>query len=160
MRLKSKDQNIWFTSDTHYWHNNLTSGVSNWTDKEKCRDFNTVEEMSSHMVAQINKYVKEDDILFFLGDWSFGGIANVWNFRKQLNVKTIHLILGNHDHHIEFQKHELPNVRRVEPYSEEFEDGKGIGLTLKSSSTTEAHFALNVNGKKSSHKLNKENYKS
>jgi len=44
-------------------------------------------------------------------------------------------------------------VKGVVAHVEEFEDGKGIGLTLKSSSTTEAHFELNVNGKKSSHKL-------
>jgi type III restriction enzyme len=44
-------------------------------------------------------------------------------------------------------------VKGVVAHVEEFEDGKGIGLTLKSSSTAEAHFELNVNGKKSSHKL-------
>lgn len=127
MKLKSKKQNIWFTADTHYWHNNLTKSVSRWSDKTECRDFESVANMSIHMVNQINEYVKEDDILFFLGDWSFGGISNVWNFRRQLNVKTIHFIIGNHDHHIEFQNHELPNVRRAAPYSTEFEHFKPVG---------------------------------
>ena len=44
-------------------------------------------------------------------------------------------------------------VKGVVAHVEEFEDGKNIGLTLKSSSTVEANFELNVNGKKSSHKL-------
>ncbi len=44
-------------------------------------------------------------------------------------------------------------VKGVVAHVEEFDDGKGIGLTLKSSSTVEANFELNVNGKKSSHKL-------
>ena len=39
-----------------------------------------------------------------LGDWSFGGIKNIYEFRKRLHVKTIHLILGNHDVHIEKNK--------------------------------------------------------
>ena len=74
-------------------------------DKEvSCRKFNTTREMSLHMINQINKYVKEDDILFHCGDWSFSGIENILNLRKQLNVKTIHHINGNHDHHISDNK--------------------------------------------------------
>lgn len=94
---------IWFTSDTHYWHRNIAGpSVSVW--KGGYRNFTDEVEMSRHLVKQINKYVDADDILYHLGDWSFGGIQNIWNFRKQLNVKTIHLILGNHDHHIEADK--------------------------------------------------------
>jgi calcineurin-like phosphoesterase family protein len=101
MKLDSKKSNIWFTSDTHYWHKNITLGESVWPNKEQnCRKFNTTQEMSRHIVKQINTYVAEDDILFHLGDWSFGGINNIWNFRKQLRCQNIHLIFGNHDHHI------------------------------------------------------------
>ena len=82
--------------------------------------------MSRHLVKQINHYVAEDDILFHLGDWSFGGIENIWNFRKQLRVKKIHIIPGNHDHHI-IRNDVLPNVHRAEPYSMYFVDGKPIG---------------------------------
>jgi calcineurin-like phosphoesterase family protein len=60
--------------------------------------------MSIELVKQINKTVDKNDILYNLGDWSFGGINNIWNFRKQINCKNIHLILGNHDHHIEHNK--------------------------------------------------------
>lgn len=95
------DRDIWFVSDTHYWHKNITYGESVWPEKEKnCRRFDTTQEMSRHIVKQINTYVKEDDILFFLGDWCFGGINNIWNFRKQLRCKNIHFVYGNHDHHI------------------------------------------------------------
>lgn len=101
IKLNSKEIKIWFISDTHYGHTNIVSGVSRWSDIDvSCRQFNTVEEMSQHLVGQINKYVGEDDILFHLGDWSFGGIENIWNFRKQIKCKNIHLILGNHDKHI------------------------------------------------------------
>ena len=49
--------------------------------------------------------MKENDILYHLGDWSFGGLNQIWEFRKRLNCKKIHLILGNHDHHIENNKY-------------------------------------------------------
>ena len=99
--ILEEGKKIWFTSDIHYWHKNITYGDSVWCDKEvSCRKFDTTREMSLHMVNQINKYVKEDDILFHLGDWSFSGIKNILNLRKQLNVKTIHHINGNHDQHI------------------------------------------------------------
>lgn len=53
--------------------------------------------MTEHLIAQINKYVQQDDVLYFLGDWTFGGIDKIWKFRQRLNVRTIHLIYGNHD---------------------------------------------------------------
>lgn len=101
---------IWFTSDTHFQHKNIVLGVSEWDDKEKsCRKFATLEEMNELIVKNINDVVKEDDILYHLGDWSFGGIENIWKFRKQIKCKNIILIPGNHDHHIKKNK-ELPNV--------------------------------------------------
>ena len=101
--------NIWFTSDSHWGHKNLCLGVSEWDDKEKsCRNFQTLEEMNELIVNNINKYVKADDILYHLGDWSFGGIENIWEFRKQIKCKNIYLVPGNHDHHIKNNKL-LPN---------------------------------------------------
>ena len=97
--------NIWFTSDTHHSHKNICIGVSDWDDKEKsCRNFQTLEEMNELIVTNINKCVKEDDILYHLGDWSFGGINNIWEFRKQIKCKNIYLVPGNHDHHIKKNK--------------------------------------------------------
>ena len=64
--------------------------------------------MNELIVNNINKYVKEDDILYHLGDWSFGGIENIWEFRKLINCKNIYLVPGNHDHHIKSNKI-LPN---------------------------------------------------
>lgn len=99
---------IWFTSDSHYGHHNICKSVSNWNNKDGCRDFATLEEMNDKIVDVINIHVKEDDTLYHLGDWSFGGIDNVWNFRKRIKCENITLILGNHDDHI--RKHKiLPN---------------------------------------------------
>ena len=53
--------NIWFTSDTHYGHTNISGPkISNWSSGY--RDFNSVHEMNMALVDGINKYVKEDDM--------------------------------------------------------------------------------------------------
>lgn len=91
--------NIWFTSDTHFGHTNIAGPkISNWSSGY--RDFNSVHEMNMALVNGINKYVKEDDILYHLGDWSFGGVHNILQFRNLIICKNVHLILGNHDQHI------------------------------------------------------------
>lgn len=103
--------NIWFTSDTHFGHKNIVRGCSSWENKDRCRDFDTLEEHNQVMVDNINAVVKQDDTLYHLGDWSFGGVKNIWEFRKQLNVAVIHFIPGNHDHHI-LKNRILPNVSK------------------------------------------------
>jgi calcineurin-like phosphoesterase family protein len=98
-------QQLFFTSDTHYSHSNICSATTNWKDAEdKTRAFASLEEMNDTIVNNINNKVGEDDVLFDLGDWSFGGFENIEKFRKRIKCKNIHLILGNHDHHIERDK--------------------------------------------------------
>jgi len=99
-----KGQNLFFTSDTHYSHTNICRGVSNWGPGSRTRDFDTLDAMNAKMVDNINRMVGEDDILFHLGDWSFGGYENIEEFRNRIVCKNIHLLLGNHDHHIERDK--------------------------------------------------------
>jgi len=99
--------NIWFSSDFHLGHKNISGkNESKWGSG--FRDFSSLNEMNETIVKNINKTCKENDILYFLGDFTFGGIDNIWNFRKQLNVKTIHFIIGNHDEKIVENK-VLPN---------------------------------------------------
>ena len=75
--------NIWITSDTHFGHTNIVGPeISSW--KSGYRDFKSLHEMNMALVDGINKYVKEDDILYHLGDWSFGGAQNILQFRKYI----------------------------------------------------------------------------
>jgi calcineurin-like phosphoesterase family protein len=60
--------------------------------------------MNSHLIANINEVVAQDDILFHLGDWSFGGFEQIQIFRDSIFCKNVHIITGNHDHHIENNK--------------------------------------------------------
>ena len=102
----NKNQNIWFSSDFHYGHGSIVKGVSRWENKNGCRDFETLNEHDDALVNNINAVVKENDILFFLGDWSFGdyktreNVTNISKFRNLINCKNIHLIYGNHDEEI------------------------------------------------------------
>lgn len=95
--------NIWVTSDTHAYHRNMARGVSIWADKDN-RNFKDQFEMTKHLIDQINKYVKHDDILYHCGDWSLGDVRQIKEFRHALNIQTIHLMLGNHDKTIRNRK--------------------------------------------------------
>ena len=97
----NKGQRLWFTSDTHYNHANICSATTKWTDPVTCREFVSLEQMNWHLISNINEKVEQDDILFHLGDWSFGGFEQIERFRNQIVCKNIHIITGNHDHHIE-----------------------------------------------------------
>ncbi len=111
LKLDSNKTNIWFSADIHYWHKNICAAESVWTNpKENCRDFSSTKEMSRHLVEQLNKYIGQDDVFIFLGDWSFGGMENIWNLRKQIICKNIYFITGNHDTHIRNNK-TLPNCK-------------------------------------------------
>lgn len=77
---------IWFVSDTHFRHKRVLS-LSN-------RPFSTIEEHDSYLINQINKYVKQRDTLYHLGDYAFSDYVEV---REQIKCENIHLIAGNHD---------------------------------------------------------------
>jgi calcineurin-like phosphoesterase family protein len=100
----NKGQRLWFTSDTHYNHANICSSTTHWSDPVTCREFLSLEQMNAHLVGNINEKVEQDDILFHLGDWSFGGFEQIQEFRDSIFCKNVHIITGNHDHHIERNK--------------------------------------------------------
>ena len=91
IKINSSDINkIWFSSDQHFWHNNILKYCN--------RPFETVEAMNDALVANWNSVVKPDDHVYHLGDFCFGNVEK-WNWCLEpgrLNGH-IHLILGNHD---------------------------------------------------------------
>jgi len=106
-----KDQRVWFTSDTHYNHANICRATTRWTDADSVtRDFSSLDKMNETLVSNINKYVQQDDILIHLGDWSFGGFESIEQFRNRITCQNIHLVLGNHDHHIERNKDNVQSL--------------------------------------------------
>jgi calcineurin-like phosphoesterase family protein len=124
--MKLTSQNLWFTSDTHYSHNNICRGTTNWItsqDYDQCmtRPFETLEDMNEAIVEGINGVVHPNDWLIHLGDWSFGGFEKISEFREQINCKNIVLILGNHDHHIQNNK---DNIKRIFSHVAHYEELK------------------------------------
>jgi calcineurin-like phosphoesterase family protein len=122
--MKLQSNNIWFTSDSHYGHKNIVSGVTSWRNEDgeipfdAVRNFPDIETMNDIMVSNINRNVEENDYLIHLGDWSFGGIEKVTEFRERINCKNIVLMLGNHDHHIQKEKHLQKLFTHVTHYEE------------------------------------------
>lgn len=102
-------KNIWFTSDLHYGHSNIAGPqISRW--KSGYRNFNTVHDMNNTLANTINKYVEEDDILYFLGDLCFGNHKRTPLYRESINCKNIHFIRGNHDNHIDKYKNHFLSI--------------------------------------------------
>jgi calcineurin-like phosphoesterase family protein len=99
--ILNKGQRLWFTSDTHYNHANICSATTKWNNPTTIREFKSLEYMNAHLVGNINEMVGQDDVLFHLGDWSFGGFEQIELFRNQIVCKNVHIVTGNHDHHIE-----------------------------------------------------------
>jgi len=100
-----KGQRLFFTSDTHYNHSNICRATTNWANADNLtRDFKSLDHMNTALVDNINNKVDENDVLIHLGDWSFGGFEMIEEFRSRILCKNIHLVLGNHDQHIERNK--------------------------------------------------------
>ena len=79
---------IYFTSDTHFGHTNIL--------KHCKRPFNNIDEMDASITDIINNTVKQNDTLYLLGDFAWR--PNCYGFyRERLNVRQIHVVLGNHD---------------------------------------------------------------
>ncbi len=118
---------VWITSDTHYSHQNICRGVTNWRTPSgdipevQTRPFDTLDKMNATIVNNINSCVGQDDILIHLGDWSFGGFENIEEFYHRLICKNIHLVLGNHDHHIDRNRSDIRKLFLSVSWFEQFE---------------------------------------
>lgn len=85
----SKTKDFYFISDTHFNHKNIMRFCD--------RPFATLEEMEKQMIELWNNIVKEDELVFILGDVIFGGSEIYERILPQLNGRKW-LILGNHDY--------------------------------------------------------------
>ncbi len=83
-----KPDGLFFTSDTHFNHANILDYCQ--------RPFDNIEQMNEALINNWNRVVGKNDIVFHLGDFSFGGAAYWNNILDRLNGK-IHLVVGNHD---------------------------------------------------------------
>lgn len=96
--------NKYFTSDLHFGHSNII--------KYSNRPFESVDKMNEVLINNINKRVKQDDVLFIVGDFScYGGERGVSGtkisgqvYLDKINGNKI-LIAGNHDKNNKVKAH-------------------------------------------------------
>lgn len=86
--MKIKHDKVWFTSDLHFWHKNICQYCG--------RPYETVEQMNTSIVNNWKQLIKDDDIVFVLGDLGFCGIEKLRAEIEQLSGQ-IYVIQGNHD---------------------------------------------------------------
>jgi calcineurin-like phosphoesterase family protein len=89
MKMNLNHQNVFFTSDCHFFHGNIL--------KYDNRPFRNVDEMNQVIVDNWNDKVSKDSDVFYLGDLSWNGSdAKTKELVDELNG-NIHYIMGNHD---------------------------------------------------------------
>ena len=81
-------EKFYFTSDTHFNHENIIKYCK--------RPFKDVKENDAELIRRWNEKVPEDGIVFHLGDVGFGNPKKIKSILEQLHGK-IYLVIGNHD---------------------------------------------------------------
>ena len=88
---------IYFSSDFHFGHFRII--------KHCKRPFKSLKQMDDTMIRNINERVKENDTLFFIGDFCLSRSSEASDapkkafiyYRNKLKCKNIIFIAGNHD---------------------------------------------------------------
>ncbi len=80
---------IYFTADTHFDHARILDYCP-----RRLQRFGNLETMNDVFLDNINKTVDRNDVLWFLGDFSWGRAGH---FRQRIRCRKIHGVRGNHD---------------------------------------------------------------
>jgi calcineurin-like phosphoesterase family protein len=87
---------IYFISDTHFNH----KGSLLWNNGSVRPQFASVDEMNELMMTNWNNTVKDNDIVYFLGDFAYKcSVRSAEDIFRSLNGAK-HLVKGNHDYKI------------------------------------------------------------
>lgn len=78
----------WFISDTHFGHRAIIDYCK--------RPFSSVEEMDAEIISRWNESVRNNDEVFFLGDFGFGSVEYLSGICSRLNGFKV-CVRGNHD---------------------------------------------------------------
>ena len=99
----SKEDNVWFISDTHFGHANIIRYCNRpWNHgKDQNNEIIVTDDdvlaMDNEIIKRWNSVVGKNDIVWHLGDFALGGKEVAERIFPQLNGK-INLVMGNHDH--------------------------------------------------------------
>jgi len=78
-----------WTSDPHYFHDNVLKFCPQ-------RPWKTVGEMNEGLIKNWNEIVRKGDVVYVLGDFSFGTVEETKGILRRLNGSKL-LVKGNHD---------------------------------------------------------------
>lgn len=87
---------IWVTSDLHLFHKNILNLEKDSLKNNNLSHIKTLEEYNEMIIKRINSRVKQEDTLYILGDFCFGGTDKVKEVLPKIKGHKI-LIVGNHD---------------------------------------------------------------
>ena len=80
---------IYYTSDTHFYHNNIIKYCN--------RPFDSVAVMNEELIDRWNSVVTNKDVVYHLGDFGMASSKDIDDVAKRLNGREKYIILGNHD---------------------------------------------------------------
>jgi calcineurin-like phosphoesterase family protein len=123
----------WFSSDSHFWHQNVIRYCS--------RPYATVEDMNEDMVRRWNVLVKPEDTVYVLGDFSLAFRA-VETFTHRLSG-TKYLCPGNHDFCHSYHK-KSRNAANNDIWLQKYRDHGWIVLPEQTTLTLEGLGTVNV----------------
>jgi len=90
---QNSDRVVYVTSDTH-WNHNPKWPVPLW----QSRGYKSLEESNVHIIQSINERVRENDILFHLGDLTLNCTEEQFErFIGSIVCKNIYTLWGNHN---------------------------------------------------------------
>lgn len=114
--VKLTKDNTFFTSDTHFGHENIIKYAN--------RPFENAQDMDDALIYNINQTCKPTDFLFHLGDWGWRNKERNYDLASKVNCNMI-LLLGNHD---DSRMRICPYFLQIENYMEIIVDGQYIVL--------------------------------
>ena len=100
---------VFFISDTHWFHKRILDFCSDTRDAESIAD------MNEKMIDRWNAKISLHDEIYHLGDFSFGTREETESVLKRLKGR-IHLIKGNHDKSLETRSNLLAYFNSVQDY--------------------------------------------
>lgn len=89
-------RDIWIVSDTHFSHSSILNFTDSNTGLKVRPEFDNVEQMDECMIENWNSVVKAGDIVYHLGDVTFGDKEKFKSMWPKLQGSK-RLIVGNHD---------------------------------------------------------------
>jgi len=94
MRINVENHKLWFTSDIHFFHQNIIQYCN--------RPWTSADEMNEGIIRNWNEVVGKDHKVFIIGDLAMGGRGKADRLASMLYRMNgeLYLIPGNHDSYV------------------------------------------------------------